>query len=241
MRVLLGSGGMSTDERRERWKAAFDRFLGDIRSFVFVPYAADLSQQDRYLEFMREMHPEHEVLSTHESDDPIALVARADALYMGGGNSFLLLRDLQQRGLLDPIRRRVVDGMPYIGVSAGSNMACPTMCTTNDMPIVMPADLNALGIVPFQINPHYFAGRAFMEVDGDHIAYGGETGDEENISMLCFIHDLVNGLWEGGWLLVEGNEAKIDGGAARLFIKGEDAADLEPGASVSHLLLTSPG
>ena len=240
MRLLLGSGGMSTDERRAAWKAAFDAFLGDVRTVAFVPYASDASRQDRYIEVMREWHPNHEIRSLHETDDPVGLVNEVPALYMGGGNSFLLLRTLQDQGLLEPIRERVRGGMPYIGVSAGTNMACPTMRTTNDMPIVTPDDFDSLGLIPFQINPHYFAGKTFIERGDGYIAYGGETRDDR----LREFHEQnampVVGLWEGGWLRVEDGDAVVEGASARVFVRGEEPADVGPGTSLGHLLASSP-
>lgn len=235
MRLLLGSGGMSTDERRARWKRAFDAFLGETQALVFVPYAADRTKQDRYAAWIREMHPDREIRSVHEADDPRALVAEADALYMGGGNSFLLLQTLQKQRLLEPVRRRVLSGMPYVGVSAGTNMACPTMRTTNDMPIVTPENLDALGLIPFQINPHYFSGPSFLQAGDGYLQYGGETRDDR----LREYHEQnplpVLGLWEGGWLRVENGTATIEGAPARLLLRGAEAVDLPPGTSVAHL------
>ena len=102
-------------------------------------------------------------------------ILAADGVYMGGGNSFLLNMDLHKYGLIDALRDVVKQGIPYLGVSAGSNVACPTMMTTNDMPIVMPPSYEALGIVPFQINPHYYPGIITFHSEGQRYDHFGES------------------------------------------------------------------
>jgi len=105
-------------------------------------------------------------------------VREAEAIFVGGGNTFRLLATLYRLGLLEPIRQRVRAGMPYLGVSAGTNVACPTMQTTNDMPIVQPPSFAALGLVPFQVNAHYFFGKTFVQYGEEYVEHFGETRDE---------------------------------------------------------------
>ena len=154
----------------------------------------------------------------------------AEAVFVGGGNTFRLLDTLQQSGLLPLLAERAHAGMPYLGASAGTNLAGPTIRTTNDMPIVQPASFASLGLVPFQINPHY--------LDSDPAStHMGETREqrlrefhEENATP-------VLGLREGAWLRVEGERGWLGGlGGARLFRRDATPRELAPDASVDELL-----
>jgi dipeptidase E len=131
--------------------------LGGRRRIAFVPYAGVTFEWDDYADSVRHAMEaiDVEVASVHESDDPRSVIVQSDAVFVGGGNTFALLRALHANGLVEVIRTRVENGGPYVGWSAGANVACPTIRTTNDMPIVEPPTLDALGLVPFQINPHY--------------------------------------------------------------------------------------
>ena len=131
--------------------------LGDAQSVVFVPYAAVTFSYDAYVERVREALDGLgvEIVSVHETAHEARAVADADAILVGGGNTFHLLREMRVRGLVEAVRGRVRAGATYVGWSAGSNLACPTIRTTNDMPIVEPPSFEALGFVPVQINPHY--------------------------------------------------------------------------------------
>ncbi|HMP03941.1 MAG TPA: dipeptidase PepE, partial [Gemmatales bacterium] len=152
------------------------------------------------------------------------------------GNTFRLLDTLQRLGLIEAIRARVAAGMPYLGVSAGTNVACPTIMTTNDMPIVWPTSPRALHLVPFQINPHYFEGQTHVKVGETFHEHFGETRDER----LKEFHERndvpVLGLWEAGMVRVEGAMARLLGTPARLFRRGQPAEDFEPGSDLSFLL-----
>ena len=148
---------------------------------------------------------------------------------------------LQQRDLLDIVRQRVRAGqLRYLGACAGYNMACPSLRTTNDMPIVQPATLDALSLVPFQINAHYHSGSHWVKVDGELREHFGETRDDR----LREFHEMndtpVVGLWEAGLLRVENGEVRLLGAPARVFRKGREAVDMEPGARLDDLL-AGPG
>lgn len=230
MRVLLVSTstvfGTGYLEHCLPW---FRDLLGG-RRLTFVPYA--LADHAAYTDKVRTAMAtiDVEVDSLHEAPDPAAAVAAAQAVFVGGGNTFRLLKTLQDLELLQPIRDRVRKGMPYSGASAGSNLACPTIRTTNDMPIVEPQGFAALGLVPFQINPHY--------VDTDPLSrHMGETR-ETRIAEFLEENDLaVVGLREGSALLAADGELTLLGDRpARLFRRRHAPTELDPGSDLSALL-----
>jgi dipeptidase E len=206
------------------------RHLRGARSLLFVPYA--LHDRDAYAAKARERFAPLGVAveSAHAVRSPAAVVARAEALFIGGGNTFRLLRELHARELIAPIRARVAAGTPYLGASAGTNVACRTIQTTNDMPIVMPPSLEALALVPFNVNPHYFdpdpANRHMGETREQRIR---EFHEEEEAPVV--------GLREGAWLSVDGDRCTLGGLAgARLFRRDEPPIDCAVGADLSFLL-----
>ncbi len=232
MRLLLGSGGFSTEERRSRWKTALNDFLGDIKSFVFIPYA--LADYDDDCEKIRkyDFNGDAQFSGIHSHSDPIKAIESAEAIFVGGGNSFRLLNTILEKKLLEPIQGAVRNGIPYIGMSAGTNLSCPTIKTTNDMPIIHPPQLEALDLISFQINPHYFSGKThILKTDGSTIPYGGETRDDR-IREFHEMNDLpVLGLWEGEILKVESNKdpkLSLHGDqGVRLFLKDQKPIDLD--------------
>jgi dipeptidase E len=167
--------------------------------------------------------------SIHEAEDPVAAVEEAKAVFAGGGNTFRLLKSVQDAGVLEPIRQRVAGGMPYLGASAGSNLACPTIRTTNDMPIVQPSSFEALALVPFQINPHYLD----PDPGSRHM---GETRETRIREFLEENDCVVVGLREGSMIRVEGERATLLGAAgAKIFRRGLDPVELGPGADLGSL------
>jgi dipeptidase E len=236
LRILLGSGGFRTPERVATLSAAMRAHFGDIRQLLFVPFA--LADHDGYVRSMtdRGINAGYELAGLHRQADPIAAVMEADGLFVGGGNTFRLLAALYRLSLLDPIRDRVRGGMPYLGVSAGCNVACPTIKTTNDMPIVQPPSLDALGLVPFQVNPHYYMGQNYVRHGEAYVEHFGETRDdrlrefhEENATP-------VIGLWEAGLLRCDGASVTLANAPARVFRHGAPPVDVEPGAELASLL-----
>jgi len=203
------------------------------RRVLFVPWA--LADRDGYAQAARERFAALglEVDSIHTADDPVRAVMAAEGMFVGGGNTFRLVRELHASGVVEPIRRRVGAGMPYMGTSAGSNVACPTLKTTNDMPIVQPPTFETLGLVPFQINPHY------LDPDPDS-AHMGETRDlrlaefhEENATP-------VVGLREGTMLRIDGDRMRLVGApGGKLFRAGGEPEELADGADLSPLLRDS--
>lgn len=236
MRLLLGSGGFRSDERRERLVAAMGDHFGAIERILFVPFA--LADHERYLKVMLEKGFDggYQLDGIHRAEDPRAAVAEAEGIYIGGGNTFRLTATLQRLGLLEPIRERVRGGMPYMGVSAGTNVACPTMQTTNDMPITQPASFETLGLVPFQINAHYYAGQTHIKTDAGFEEHFGETRDDR-IREYHEENELpVVGLWEAGMLHVNDDSMRLSNAPVRLFRRGEDPVDIAAGGDLGGLL-----
>jgi dipeptidase E len=197
-------------------------FLGNVPRVLFVPFA--LRDQDAYAAKARQGFSRFglEIDALHEAPDRAAAVRAAEAIFVGGGNTFRLLKALYDFDLLATIRSRVEEGMPYMGASAGSNIAAPTIRTTNDMPIVEPPSFAALGLVPFQINPHY--------LDADPSStHMGETREERLLQYLEENDTLVIGLREPSMLRVENGTCTLLGTAgARLFRRGDAPVELAP-------------
>jgi dipeptidase E len=236
MRLLLGSGGFRTPERVALLAGQMRSLFGPVGRLLFVPYA--LADHDGYLRSMveRGLHAGYELDGIHRHPDPRQAVGEAEAVFVVGGNTFRLLDALYRFGLLEVIRERVRQGLPYLGVSAGCNVACPTIQTTNDMPIVQPPGFAALGLVPFQVNAHYYFGPTFLRQGDGYQEHFGETRDDR----LREFHEMndtpVVGLWEGGVLRVEGGVLTLIGAPARLFRKGREPVDVAPGERLDELL-----
>lgn len=230
MRLLLGSGGIhATEQRRALATREIRRHFAGVRRILLVPYA--LADHDAVLQRLEDsaFYRGFELDSMHRHDDAVAAVQGAEGLSVGGGNTFRLVRELYDRELIEAIRARVRDGCPYFGVSAGSNVACPTLQTTNDMPITQPPSFETLGLVSFQINPHYHAGPMFWQAAGEWVEHCGETRDER-IREYHQLHDRpVVGLPEGAFLRVEDGRVTLVGAPARIFRRGQEPVDVEPG------------
>ena len=206
--------------------ADVQQFLGGTRRVLFVPFA--LHDRDAYAHKVRARFSTmaYDIESLHEVGDMRGAVQNAEAIFIGGGNTFRLLKTLYDFDLLDAIRARVGEGMPYMGSSAGSNVAAPTVRTTNDMPIVEPPSFNALGLVPFQINPHYLD----PEPGSTHM---GETREERIVQFLEENETPVIGLREGAMLRLENGACELKGSkGARLFRRGVEPEELQPGAKL---------
>lgn len=234
-RLLLISNGSELvgDHPSERAQAALKDFLGEgVRRLLLISYASVIRTSDECAALARSRIAPlgYEIEAIHETNDPRAAIARAEALVIHGGNTFHLLAGLYENKLIEAIQARVAAGMPYVGWSAGANVACPTIRTTNDMPVVEPPSLNALALVPFQINPHY----TDRSLEGHH----GETRDER---IAEFVHlnpgVYVVGLREGAMLRVEGSGVKLLGsGPARIFLRGKTPDEVGPETSLDFLL-----
>ena len=207
--------------------------LASIRRVLFVPYA--LFDRDAYAATAQRRFEllGYELESIHRAANPQEAARRAEAIFIGGGNTFRLLKNLYDYRLLHAIRGQVADGAPYIGSSAGSVVACPTLKTTNDMPVVEPPSFMALGLVPFQINAHYL----------DPQPGSTHMGETREVRLREFLEENdmpVVGLREGAMLRVEDDSVQLKGTTgARIFRRGLDPVELHP-ETFLHDILSSP-
>jgi dipeptidase E len=204
----------------------------NCNSILFIPYAqpGGLSYEE-YTERVSKAFAKLniEVKGIHEFVNPIAAIEAAEGIFTGGGNTFLLVFQLYKNKVMDVLAEAIKKGTPYLGSSAGSNICGLTMQTTNDMPIIYPPSFQTLGIVPFNINPHY--------LDADlQLKHNGETR-EMRIKEFHFLNSPpVIGLREGSWLEVKGNKITLKGGLqARLFQKNKAPVEIEPESDLSDL------
>src|SRR5262252_3310373 len=227
--TLYGSGYLDHAESEIR------DFVGEAQRVLFVPYA--LYDRDAYATMAQARFQKmgHELTSVHTAADPKQAVSDTDVVFIGGGNTFRLLKALYDFDLLQVIRDRVAEGMPYIGSSAGSNVAGPTIKTTKDMPIVQPRSFDALGLVPFQISPH------FQDPDPAS-THMGETQEERILQFLEENETPVAGLREGAMVRVENGATILKGSTgARIFRKGMEPVETLPGDRLDALLETNKG
>lgn len=214
----------------EHCETAIREHFADRPNLVFVPYA--LADHDGYEDLVQKRFQELglTIKSLHHSSDPVETVNSADGIFIGGGNSFRLLKTLYDLQLIAPIQNLVSQGKPYMGSSAGTNMSCPTIRTTNDMPIVEPPGFSALNLVPFQINPH------FLDADPNS-THKGETREQRLAEYLEENTTPVVAIREGSWLTVDENKCTLNGATGMmLFEQGKPPQPFESGADLSFLL-----
>jgi dipeptidase E len=204
--------------------------IGNAHSILFVPYA--LYDRHAYASQARERFRKLglDLTSVHDISNMPRAITEADAIFVGGGNTFRLLKALYDHHLLDPIRHKVAAGAPYIGSSAGSIVACPSLKTTKDMPVVQPPAFEALGLVPFQISPHY--------LDPDHKStHMGETQEERIKQFLEENEEVVVGLREGSMFRVQDGAVTLKGpNTARIFRRGEEPVEAPPGSDIAQMI-----
>ncbi|MDD3859530.1 MAG: dipeptidase PepE [Bacteroidales bacterium] len=234
MRLLLISNSTNAGE------AYLDYPKYNIRDFLgnkpikclFIPYAGVTVKWDDYEAKVKSRFNEigHDIVSIHHFADPIKAVEEADAIVVGGGNTWNLLHHIHLNKLIEPVRKKVMLGTPYIGWSAGSNMACPTIKTTNDMPIIDPLGFDAFKLIPFQINPHY--------LDKNPDGHGGETREDRINEFMVVNPDIfIAGLREGTMFVVEGEKMSMIGKRnLRLFKYGTEPREISSGEDFSFLL-----
>lgn len=234
MRLLLISNStMAGQPYLDYPKGEIKKFLGEkpVES-IFIPFAAVTFSFDEYEQKVSERFNEigHQIKSIHHFPNPVEAIKQAGAIVVGGGNTWQLLRMMRENNLLKAIQEKVAEGTPYIGWSAGSNVACPTIKTTNDMPITDPHGFDALNLVPFQINPHY--------LDSNPENHAGETREQRILEFIEANRKItVVGLREGSMLLRENDKLSLIGNnSARIFSYSQPAAELSCNDDFSFLL-----
>ena len=242
MKLLLISNSTNSGEAYLGWPQAFiSDFMHkhQVTKVLFVPYAGvNLSPDglkasfDAYEARVKTVFNKlgFELESIHQKANPVEAVNQAECIAVGGGNTFHLVAQMQKTGIMDAIRKRALNGMPYMGWSAGSNVACPTLKTTNDMPIFEPESFNCLNLIPFQINPHY--------LDANPAGHGGETRQQRIEEYLAINPEMtVVGLREASLLEYDGNKLFLKGSRdMRLFKAGIEPEEIKQGTDVSFLL-----
>lgn len=233
MNLLLISN--STNAGEEYLQYPIERigaFLAGVEEVAFVPYAAVTFSYEAYEAKVAARFEQIgvRVRSVHGQSDPREAIRRAQAICVGGGNTFALAKKMQEQGLVREIADKIASGTPYVGWSAGSNVTCPTICTTNDMPIVQPESFDAIGAVKFQINPHY--------LDANPEGHAGETREQRIMEYIEANPDRwVAGLREGCMLhLHDGRMELIGSRPMRMFKKGVEPFGVAAGNDLGFLL-----
>ncbi len=230
--LLISNSTNYGEEYLDYTKPHISDFLGkSVKSVLFIPYAGVSISFDDYALKVENVFLQmgYALQSIHKASDPVQAVREAEAIVVGGGNTFHLVHMLYETGVMDAIRERVTSGIPYIGWSAGSNVACPSIKTTNDMPITQPKSFDTLNLVPFQINPHY--------TDGVIPNHNGETREQRIREFLVANPDkVVVGLKEGTMLRIEnGNIGYIGSKTIKVFRKNEPTLEFDKNASLDFL------
>jgi len=242
MKLLLISNSTMAGEAYLAWpRQHIFGFLKrhNVKEICFIPYAGvSLSKKslkasyDIYTQRVAEVFHGMGITirNIHKSGNPVKTIQEAKAVMVGGGNTFHLVAEMQKTGIMEAVRKKTMDGAPFLGWSAGANVASPTLMTTNDMPIVQPLSFNTLGLIQFQINPHY--------IDTNPAGHGGETRQQRIEEFLSVNRNTtVAGLREGCLLHLENHQLQLIGNkSVRLFRFGKAPQEIEPGSDLSFLL-----
>jgi len=233
--LLLISNSTNSGEEYLGWpRLLITDFLSktSARRLLFIPYAGVTIGWDDYTERVSKIFKDlgYTIYSVHHESDPIKAVEEAEAIVVGGGNTFQLVAMMHRTRIMEAIRRRVMDGLPYMGWSAGANVACPSLKTTNDMPIVQPQSFECLNLIPFQINPHY--------LDANPEGHGGETREQRILEFMVANPDTyVAGLREATALFVSDSHLELLGKRPmRLFKESQETREISPGSDIDFLL-----
>lgn len=240
--LLLISNSTNAGESYLGWPREYIREFYHsfgVKEILFIPYAGvNLSSEsltasfDVYEKKVDAVFMELglKIRSIHTFSDPVKAVHDAEAIAVGGGNTFHLVYMLHKNGLIEPIRKRVLEGMPYAGWSAGANIACPSMKTTNDMPIIEPESFNCLHLIPFQINPHY--------LDHNPAGHGGETRQQRIEEFLSVNREItVVGLREATLIELRNDKIELKGSRPMIIFRyAKPTEEYQPGSSIDFLI-----
>lgn len=234
MRLLLLSNSTNAGEDYLGWpREIISAFIREnhIRTALFIPYAGVTVGWDEYEERVKTVFEPMgcSIQSIHHSSDAVDEVIKSECIIVGGGNTFRLVEQLYTHRIVSAIREKALEDVPFLGWSAGSNIACPSLRTTNDMPVIEPESFKTLNLIPFQINPHY--------LDANPEGHGGETREQRIQEFIALNQDLtVVGLREGTALKIDGNQKQLLGNRPmRIFRSGQEPYEVKPGNKIDFL------
>ncbi|MCM4155881.1 dipeptidase PepE [Gramella sp. AN32] len=230
--LLASTSTLHNQQYLEYLEKEISNLFKDSKEVIFIPYARPGGiTYEEYTEKASEAFLKYgiELKGIHEFKDPIAAIENAEGVFTGGGNTFLLVSELYRNGVMNVLRDKIREGMPYMGTSAGTNIAGLTMQTTNDMPIVYPSSFKTLGIIPFNINPHY------LDPDPGS-THKGETRETRIHEFHAINSQPVVGLREGSWLEARKDQIILKGDLeARIFRKDKQPEEVSTDTDLSHL------
>lgn len=230
--LMLSSSRAGNEDYLQSAKHHITKFLNNITDVVFIPFAGVTVSWDDYTDKVQQALPKLTITGIHQTSDPLTAINSAEAILVGGGNTFNLLNELQLRGLDTVIKATVSMGCPYIGWSAGSNICGQSIKTTNDMPIVEPQSFSALNVVPFQLNPHY--------TDFNPEGFNGETRDQRiaEFSVLNPATPVV-GIKEGSALLLDNGQLSLIGEHDAVIFQGNHKKSVSDTKTLTQLMANS--
>lgn len=227
--LMLSSSRANNSEYLAPNRDLIDAHLDGRKQLLFIPFAGVSVSYDDYTNMVQEALPKYDIQGIHACNDPQKAIKNAEAILVGGGNTFHLLYQLQTQNLLSTIKETVKAGAPYIGWSAGSNICGATIRTTNDMPIIEPPSFSALGFVPFQLNPHY--------TDEHPKDFHGETRDQRLMEFSLLHPDIpIVGIREGSALLLANSTLTLASGLDGVLFKDAQKTVIANGTDISDLL-----
>lgn len=237
MKLLLASDG-PIGETKIPEQAFFEASPENRKHILFIPYAEESwDAWDKRAEEMKNLMQPYgiDIVSAHQLKDVIAELDKVDGIMVGGGNTYRLLDNLHKMGLFDAIKEKVKNGLPYAGVSAGANVVCPHIRTSNDMPEVWPSSPEGMRLVPFQLNVHYTEGPLYYKSGEEYIK---SQGDVRENSLKGFKDDTMVGLWDRTGLQISDNKVEVLGGrSVKLKCAGQgNLVDITDGNALSTLM-----
>ena len=227
--LMLSSSKVGNEDYLQHAIPMLSRYLLDIKELLFIPFAGISISWDNYTAKVQDALPNYRIKSIHQFSNVQKALEDAQAILVGGGNTFNLLNELYQQDILDTLKNQVTKGTPYVGWSAGSNICGNSIRTTNDMPVVQPPSFDALNLVPFQLNPHY--------TDYQAPGHNGETR-AQRIEEFCVLNPEmpVMGIREGCALLLQEGKLVLKGELEGVVFEGDVQRVIQPGQDLSEYL-----
>jgi dipeptidase E len=226
---MLSSSRVGSEDYLQHAIPMLDQYLPDIKELLFIPFAGVTVSWNDYTAKVQDALPDYKIKGIHQFSNAYDALKNAQAIVVGGGNTFNLLNELYQQDLLDMVKSQVTKGIPYVGWSAGSNICGNSIRTTNDMPIIQPPSFDALNFVPFQLNPHY--------TDYQALGHNGETR-AQRIEEFCVLNPKmpVVGIREGTALLLQQGKLVLKGELGGVLFDGSEQRLIKPHQDLSEYL-----